>query len=432
MNKFLSLLFFLLTLSCFSQSNKLVITDDISNFWTAYDLIIQEKDSTKQIDLINNLYIKKGTPGLVGIMQARRYTDKGYIYAINNYPKFWNSIRANTLTANSYAKKLEKGIKKLKKIYPEAKPAKIYFSIGVLKTSGTTKEDKVLIGAEVAMADSTIITGEIKKDYPHLISYFKTNPINNLDFLNVHEYIHTQQKSTIGNYLLSQAMMEGVAEFVAEIAMKTKSPNPQIEFGYKNEEKIKQEFTKEMFSTNFNNWFWNSPENQFGMRDLGYFVGYAIVKKYYDNSIDKKLATKELIELDYNNEADLVKLVNKASYFEKPVNDYKIDFENNRPIVTKIEQFDNGNLAVNPTIKIVTLYFSHPMDINSRGFEYGPLGESNLMRVKKVIGYSADKKSFSFEVSLEPNKQYQLLVTNFFDDKGFALKPYLIDFKTSK
>lgn len=432
MNKFLSLLFFLLTLSCFSQSNKLVITDDVSNFWTAYDLIIQEKDSTKQIDLINNLYIKKGTPGLVGIMQARRYTDKGYIYAINNYPKFWNSIRANTLTANSYAKKLEKGIKKLKKIYPEAKPAKIYFSIGVLKTSGTTKEDKVLIGTEVAMADSTIITDEIKKDYPHLISYFKTNPINNLDFLNVHEYIHTQQKSTIGNYLLSQTMMEGVAEFLAEIAMKTKSPNPQIEFGYKNEEKIKQEFTKEMFSTNFNNWFWNSPENQFGMRDLGYFVGYAIVKKYYDNSIDKKLVIKQLIELDYNNESDLIEFVDKTNYFEKPVNDYKIDFENNRPIVTKIEQFDNGNLAVNPTIKIVTLYFSHPMDINSRGFEYGPLGESNLMRVKKVIGYSADKKSFSFEVSLEPNKQYQLLVTNFFDDKGFALKPYLIDFKTSK
>lgn len=434
MNKFLSLLFFLLTLSCFSQSNKLVITDDISNFWTAYDLIIQEKDSTKQIDLINNLYIKKGTPGLVGIMQARRYTDKGYIYAINNYPKFWNSIRANTLTANSYAKKLEKGIKKLKKIYPEAKPDKIYFSIGVLKTGGTTKEDKVLIGAEVAMANSTIITDEIKKDYPHLISYFKTNPINNLDFLNVHEYIHTQQKSTIGNYLLSQTMMEGVAEFVAEIAMKTKSPNPQIEFGYKNEEKIKQEFTKEMFSTNFNNWFWNSLENQFGMRDLGYFVGYAIVKKYYDNSIDKKLATKQLIELDYNNESDLIEFVDKTNYFEKPINDYKIDFENNRPFITGIEQFENNSQSVNPNIKLITLHFSKPMNTNLRSFDYGPLGKDNLIKIEKVIGFNKDSKSFSFETILEPNKIFQLLINYGFrsSDNVYPLKPYLIDIKTSK
>ncbi|GGE88790.1 hypothetical protein GCM10010984_03060 [Chishuiella changwenlii] len=417
----------------FCQSKKLVVTDDIQRFWNTYDVIIQEKDSIKQIEHIKEMYISKGTPGLSAIMQARNYTAESYIYAIRNYPKFWNSVRNNTLSANNYAKKIEKGLKKFTKIYPEAKPAKIYFTIGALRTNGTTMQDKVLIGAEIAMTDTKTYTEEIKKDFPYLINYFNTNPINDLEFLNVHEYIHTQQKSTIGNSLLAQTMMEGVAEFLTEVTLKTKSPNPQIEFGFKNEEKIKQEYSKEMFSPNVYNWLWNNPDNQFKMRDLGYFVGYAICKKYYEQADNKKQAIKNLIELDYNNENDLISLVDKANYFDKSVINYKNEYENNRPYVTKIEQFENGNQNVDSSIKQLTIHFSQPMNKNFRSFELGPLGEKNLIRITKVIGYSEDGKSLSLEVSLEPNKQLQLII-----DKGFRsttnyhLKPYLIDIKTNK
>jgi hypothetical protein len=73
------------------------------------------------------------------------------------------------------------------------------------------------------------------------------------------------------------------------------------------------------------------------------------------------------------------------------------------------------------------------MDKESRGFDYGPLGEEGVLRVQKVIGYSEDGTSFSFEVSLEPNKHYQSMVTNrFVSVNGTPLKPFLIDFKTGK
>ena len=433
MQKIFYLCALFLSMFAFCQSKKLVVTDDIQRFWNSYDVIIQERDSIKQIEHIKEMYISKGTPGLSAIMQARNYTAESYIYAIRNYPKFWNSVRNNTLSAKNYAKKIEKGLKKFNKIYPEAKPAKIYFTIGALRTNGTTMQDKVLIGAEVAMTDTKTYTEEIKKDFPYLINYFNTNPINDLEFLNVHEYIHTQQKSTIGNSLLAQTMMEGVAEFLTEVTLKTKSPNPQIEFGFKNEEKIKQEYSKEMFSPNVYNWLWNSPDNQFKMRDLGYFVGYAICKKYYEQADNKKQAIKDLIELDYNNENDLISLVDKANYFDKSVINYKNEYENNRPYVTKIEQFENGNQNVDSSIKQLTIHFSQPMNKNFRSFELGPLGEKNLIRITKVIGYSEDGKSLSLEVSLEPNKQLQLII-----DKGFRsttnyhLKPYLIDIKTNK
>ncbi|MCB4235398.1 hypothetical protein LDL59_10835 [Kaistella anthropi] len=45
------------------------------------------------------------------------------------------------------------GIEKLRKIYPELKPAKIYFTIGALRTNGTYSHNLVLIGSEIAMTD---------------------------------------------------------------------------------------------------------------------------------------------------------------------------------------------------------------------------------------------------------------------------------------
>lgn len=428
--KFLPILILLFSINAFSQQ---IITSDIDNFWNAYDQIIVEKDSVKQLDLINKLYIDKGTPGLEGIMRARRYSAEEYIYAINYYPKFWNSIRKNTLKSNQFSKDIQKGVKKLKEIYPDLKPVNIYFEIGILRTGGTTIDGMLLIGSEIALADKTTVTAEFDKTYPHLRGYFETEPINDVVFLNVHEYIHTQQKVTIGNSLLSQTLMEGVAEFLAEIALNQKSPNPQIEFGFKNEEKIKTAFEKEMFSPNIYNWIMNSPDNQFGMRDLGYFVGYAICKKCYELAADKKSAVKEMIELDYNDENELIEFVEKTKYFKNPLSFYKNEFEKSRPKVIGIQQFENRSQNVNPEIKTFTINFSEEMNTDFRNFELGPLGENHLLRVSKVIGFSEDKKSFTFESNLESGKQYQLLIDfGFRSAKDYPLLPYLIDFKTSK
>jgi hypothetical protein len=429
----LGLLVFSSTIS-FGQKNQTVVTDDISNFWVAYDQIIKTKDSLKQIEIIQTQYIDKGTDGLKGIMEAKRYTPVSYINAIHRYPMFWNSVRNNTLKAGLYSNKIEKGIEKLRKVYPTLEPAKVYFTIGALKTGGTTIDGKVLIGSEVAMADSKIITSEFGKNLSHLPVYFSTNKLNNLTFLNIHEYVHTQQKTTIGNTLLAQTVLEGVAEFTTTIALKIKSPNEQITFGKLNDEKIKRAFVKEMFSTNFDNWIWNSPDNEFKMRDLAYYVGYAICEKYYSLATDKKLAIKKMIELDYNNQDLLVNFVEESKYFDSLLSVYKDEFEKSRPIIIKIEPFENGNQAISSDIKIVKIFFSEPMDKNSSDFDIGPMGDKNVMWLQKRIGFSEDGLSFSFEIKpLEPSKQYQLIVTDAFVNKsGIPLKPYLIDVRTSK
>ncbi|PUB25626.1 Ig-like domain-containing protein [Elizabethkingia sp. YR214] len=417
----------------FSQK---VFTSDVTNFWNAYDKIVAEKDSLQKMNLIQTLYIEKGTPGLHNIMKARRYTAEEYVYTIGKYPKFWTSIRPRTLKAKIQAKNVEKSIAALKKIYPEAKPANVYFTIGLLRTNGTTMGGNVLIGTESALADKDVDISEMSTSHPQLKAYFAGNPINFFASLTAHEYVHTQQKSTIGNNLLSQVVMEGVAEFVSNLSLNKKSSVAAMAYGYAHEAEIKNLFVKEMFTPLVNtasNWIWNSSNNRFGIADLGYFVGNEIAKKYYESESDKKTAIKYMIELDYNNEAILQNFVDKSAYFDKPVAQYISGYEANRPTVIGIKEFENGSKNVNPNTKIITLTFSEPMMFFTN-FNFGPLGEENAMKIERLLGYSEDKKTLRVQiVNLKPNQRYQMLI-----DEGFRsmndlpLKAYLIDFTTGK
>ncbi len=86
--KSILLLLCLLNSPIFAQHfNQKIVTQDIDNFWVAYDSIHATTDSVKQLRFINDLYIKKRTPGLDGFMQVRRYKDAEFVKAINMYPQ---------------------------------------------------------------------------------------------------------------------------------------------------------------------------------------------------------------------------------------------------------------------------------------------------------------------------------------------------------
>lgn len=429
-------LIFLLTNSLFAQKKTVINTNDIDNFWKAYDKITATKDSAQQYQFINDIFIDKGSPGLKGIMKARNYTARSYVEAINRYPKFWTSIRPNTLQASGstkYVKSVNAEIRKFRKLYPAIKPAGIYFTIGVLRTGGTALDSMVLIGSEIALADRSADTSEFPSDLSHLRSYFDADSLHDMIFTIVHEYVHTQQKTTIGNNLLAQSVLEGIAEFLAVKVTGKGSPNPPIAYGKQHDQAVKDAFTAEMFSPHFNNWLWNNTNNRFGMRDLGYYTGYAISEKYYEKANDKAHAIKEMIELDYNDEAALEKFVNESGYFSKDVATYKEEFEENRPFIVSTAPIENGPEKVSPAITRITLTFSTAMDKRFRNFNIGPAGEAHIMRVEKVVGFSDDGKSFTFEVKLVPNQLYQLVIgEGFRSAEGIPLKPYLIEFNTGE
>jgi len=414
------------------QLSQNVITTDVTNFWTAYDKITSTQDSILQLKYLDSLYFQNGTVGLEGIRQARNYTPQDYINSINSYPKFWNSIRENTLEVDKISSKLEDGIDKLKELYPELKPAKIYFTIGSFRTGGTTIDSLVLIGSEISMADSTTETSEFPESLSHLKSHFKTNPKNHLVFLNVHEYVHTQQNPRVFN-ILSLVLYEGVAEFVATKALGISSPNPQIKFGKGNANRIREVFEIEMFyRNNLYKWLDGSAPNEFGMRDLGYYVGFQICENYYNQAENKAEAIKTMIELDYANEVVIEDFIKKANYFSAPLEELYKTFESKRPTVIGIKQFANNSQNVSSKINEITIEFSEPLNGQNTGVDFGNLGQDAFPK-GTLTGrfWVEDRKSWTIPVDLEMNKKYQILISNNFrTEDDIPLKPYLIEFKT--
>lgn len=415
------------------NNNQHFVTTDIDHFWTAYDQIIQTKDSTQQYNHLTDLFLSKGSSGLAAIMQARRYTPKSYIDAINNYPKFWASIRSNTLKSKTLAQEIQIGIDQLKKLYPKLKPAKVYFTMGAFRTPGTTIDSLVLIGAELALGDENTESSEFPESFQYVKDYYHTNPINNIVFLNVHEFVHTQQKEH-DYVLIFRSVYEGVAEFVAEKAMKAPSTSPAIAYGKTNDSAIKEQFKKDMYSSlAINNWLYNNKNNEFNTRDLGYYIGYVICENYYEKASDKSKAIQTMIDLDYNDETAFNAFVDQSGYFSAPISQLKKAYFENIPKITKISPFQNGDQNVPANTKRVTVEFSKKMDTRHRGFDYGPLGENYVLGVKKFIGFSPDGKSMTFEIDLKANKQYQVnLTSSFRSEDGVRLAPYLIDIKTAK
>ena len=404
----------LLLLTCvYAQNFGRVVTTDIDNFWTAYDQIVTTKDKSEQLEYLNKLFIEKGTPGLRAMMEARRYTAEEYLEAINSRREYWTSIRPNTLKAREFAGGIESGIAKLRKIYPDLKPADIYFTVGVFRSGGTTSGSNILIGSEIAFADE------------------KT--MNNLVFTNVHEYVHTQQKSTQIGSVLGQSVMEGVAELVTVMALETPSTAPAINFGQNNETRVKSAFASQMFNPYYGYWLYSDAKNQFNTRDLGYYVGYAIAEKFYEKARDKKLAIREMIELDYANSVLLAKYVDESGYFSRSFKTLAKEFEKNRPKVLGIDQFKNGQRSVDPKTTQLTIRFSREMNADYRNFDFGPLGQEYSMRIRNFRGFSADRKSCTFEIEpLQPNRRYQLVIGRGFRDMaGISLAPYLINISTA-
>ena len=404
----------------------LVVTSDIDRFWEAYDRVVAEPDSAERVRLLDSLYVQPGTPGLQAMVARRNLTAADYAEAILRYPRFWTSVRPNVTQADQHARQIAAGIDGLRALYPALRCARVYFTVGALRTNGMTLGDVVFIGSEVALADSATVTDEFAGPLSHLPAYFASNPAASVAFLNVHEVVHTQQ-GPFGDDLLAMALQEGVAEFVAALATCRPSPTPAVAYGEANEDRVREAFALDMFGSLASFWLWSNAENAFGVRDLGYYVGYAIAERYYERSADKAAAVADLIELDYRDPEAVDALVTASGYFARPVGAMRAE----APHVVGVEGMENGAQDLAPGPRTVTFEFSQPMNPDLRGFDYGPLGADHVLRVERVAGWSEDGRRLTVEVALAQNRRHQVLVTSQFrSPDGVRLVPYLVDVTT--
>src|ERR1700743_76605 len=93
--------FLLLAFTGYAQNKQLVFATDIDHFWTAYDSVKTTGDTLRQQKFIQQLYIDPASDGLKEFMRVRNYNAPLYVKLINKYPRFWQSIRRNTLNVKA-------------------------------------------------------------------------------------------------------------------------------------------------------------------------------------------------------------------------------------------------------------------------------------------------------------------------------------------
>jgi hypothetical protein len=405
---------------------KIVYTSDIDRFWVAYDSVATTSDTTKQTDFIQRFYVDKATPGLNAFMKARDYNAKLWTKLINKYPKFWKSIRSNTLSIKNQVPAITSSIENFRKLYPEMRPAKMYFTIGGLRSGGTTTDDMVLVGAEIATADKNTYASELN-DW--LKNVFKNQQSSNLVALNVHEYVHTQQKGGDGQLLLAQVITEGAADFIAELVTRKKNNNAYMIYGREHVQELKEKFLIEMFSGATGNWLYNGANSPHP--DLGYFVGYSICKAYYGHHANKKQAIKKIIELDYTNEQQVTDFLRQSGYYTGPIDKQELlkKFEKLQPRVAGLTPEINGQEDVSSTLTELSINFSEPMG-EGYSISFGEGGKEHFP-ISGVAGFTEDRKSFKLKLALQSGKTYDFVITDksFKSKAGYPLLPYTVHFK---
>ncbi len=268
-------------------------SQDILNFWSAYDRLATAKSVTDSLKIIEQNYVQKATRGLKLYQQLSNSDAGSFLAAIRTHPRLLQSIRATTLAIPTYNQSIREGARKLKQIYPASGFPELFFCVGKFEVAGNRTDDVLYIGVEL-----TCLSQESPRD--ELIPYMRAaaGTFDQVDVVCLHEMVHYQQKLAPKTNL-EAALVEGGAEFIAHYL--TGKSTMQVVFDRVDaalEKTIWHEFASQLDKPVDAKWFLANADverNRPGM--LGYVVGYRICEAYYNKAANKAEALKAIISL---------------------------------------------------------------------------------------------------------------------------------------
>lgn len=357
------------------------ILKDLNKFWNAFDSISKFNNPFEK-------YLESGSIGLKDFIPNRIINADSLLTKVSKRKDSYLKLRNFQFDKNQVIPYY----RSFKTLYPYIKFPPVYFVMGRFNSAGTSSDNGLIIGVEM-------LSQEI-----------------DLPFLIIHECVHFQQKRINRSYnLLEQSIIEGSADFIAEIVTGRLGNKDLYEYCNGNQDRILKEFAMEMFKFEYGKWLYK-PSSTNQPKDIGYWVGYKICQSIYNKAEDKKLAINRIL-----NNTDYETLLIESGIFEKYLT----------PKVIGIEQFENNSIDVNYELTEITIKFNHKMN----GSSFKPIREDNVnFPLVDVIGYSEDKKSFKLKIKLEQNKEYAFKVTGkgFLNEFGYSINDYEVRFKTKK
>jgi hypothetical protein len=312
----LLILLLLTAAATFGQTEKSkpeIYTVDVYNFWQAYDLLPSANNRADSLAVFQIHYLDKASEGFRKFIKVRSLTADKYADAVKAYSPYYASIRNNSTDLSRYEEAIAIQFEKYDNTLRKFKPPKVCFAVGVLSTGGTVKNGWLLLGTEMMVADSNAQFAVLNNWHRLAIG---TSP--QVEKFIAHETVHTQQRFGLGliwaylnHRLLTMSIVEGSADFVAEKVTGSTINEGTYAYGSANEDVLKKDFYTEMLTKNTRNWLYSGNNTQYGVADLGYFMGYKICEAYYDKADDKTEAINTILKTNRYK-----KLLRKSGYMD--------------------------------------------------------------------------------------------------------------------
>ena len=256
-------------------------TSDVDRFYALYDATAG-KPSPAQLQR----YIDGGTEGFRAFARMRNTTGERIALAMEQRPEIYSKARHCAAALRGIKPRLATALARLKEIYPEASLAPVTLAVGRGKPVGVADRSGVMIGQE-ALCAADFMNPSVEDRFVHVIA---------------HEFIHVQQeqfyRENPDEKVLRASLIEGGAELIGELISGSVS-YAHLPSAVKGREKeFETTFLAERDKAAMGSaWLYNYPGTADHPADLGYWIGYRIVKAYYRKATDKRAALREIIEL---------------------------------------------------------------------------------------------------------------------------------------
>lgn len=257
----------------------MILTQDVDLFYRIYD----DAEGSPNPQTLQQYYIEPGSDGERQFAAKRGISGATLAAAIRKRQGDYDEARSCAAVLPRVKVRLAAALRKLLQLDPNAVFPPVTVVIGRDTSGGTTGPSGVLIGLEVACR-ANWLQHDLTDRLVHLIA---------------HEYGHVEQGtiSAQNHTVLRQALVEGGAELVAELISGEVSNINLKQWTKGHERKIDQAFFAQLDSTDLSPWFYTGPGTPDKPGDLGYWVGYRIVKAYYRHAYNKRAALATILAL---------------------------------------------------------------------------------------------------------------------------------------
>jgi hypothetical protein len=262
------------------ESGPVIQIEDVTLFYKVYDAA----GGHPTADQLQHDYIDAGSDGLHHLAEARRVTGEAIAKNLAARPEMYSDAKRCMAVLPRVRERLQVALLKLGQLYPEAKFPPVTIAVGRGKPVAIgSPVSGIQVGLE-ALCATNWLNPNVEDRFVHVIA---------------HEYAHVQQARSLVDdehpSVLEMSLIEGAAEFTAELISGEVS-NSQFKESTKGRElEIETAFVPDEDKTDISKWLYNSTLEKPG--DLGYWVGYRIVKSHYQHATDKTKALREILQM---------------------------------------------------------------------------------------------------------------------------------------